>query len=243
MNSTKRVCALAAALWIAGCKGPATHSTDSDHHTQSCPYPSHWWESVPEEGAAWWEVLPQAAGPGEVIVSKRNELGLLSNFAATPFLFHGQRYTSLEGFWQMIKYPETSTDPRATLPGITWKYTREEVSQMVGADAKAAGELASKNMNAMGIDWITFEGRQMKYWTPEKGEHYRLIVEATRAKVDQNPKVREVLMATGDLILRPDHLQAADAPPAWRYCEILMMIRAELRAPTKEGQGGTSRSQ
>jgi len=35
-----------------------------------------------------------------------NELGLLSNFAPTPFVFHGQRYASVEGFWQMMKYPE-----------------------------------------------------------------------------------------------------------------------------------------
>ncbi|MFH1417653.1 MAG: NADAR family protein [Planctomycetota bacterium] len=229
MNSTKRVCALAAALWITGCSEPATPSTDSERHTQSSPYPQHWWEPVPEAEAASWEILPQAAGPGEVIVSKRNELGLLSNFAYTPFVFHGQRYPSLEGFWQMMKYPETSADPRATFPGITWKYTREEVSQMVGAEAKAAGKLATKNMKDMGIDWVTFEGREMKYWTPGKGKHYALILQATREKVRQNHEVRDVLLSTGDLALRPDHHQAADAPPAWLYCEILMGIRAELR--------------
>ena len=61
-------------------------------------YPAHWWTPVPKEGAPTWEILPQEAGPGEVILSKRNELGLLSNFAATPFEFHGKRYASLEGF-------------------------------------------------------------------------------------------------------------------------------------------------
>ena len=63
-----------------------------------------------------WEILPQAAGPGEVIVSKRHELGLLSNFAPTPFTFRGQRYASLEGFWQMMLYPDGPDDPRATVP-------------------------------------------------------------------------------------------------------------------------------
>jgi predicted NAD-dependent protein-ADP-ribosyltransferase YbiA (DUF1768 family) len=133
----------------------------------------------------------------------------------------------------MMKYPESPTDPRATFPGITWKYTREEVSQMVGAEAKAAGELATKNMKEIGIDWVTFEGRQMKYWTPEKGEHYALIVQATREKVRQNHEVRDVLLSTGNLVLRPDHHQAADAPPAWRYCEVLMSIRADLRNAAK----------
>jgi hypothetical protein len=44
-------------------------------------YPAHWWASVSEVGKPDWEILPQTAGPGEVILSKRNELGLLSNFA------------------------------------------------------------------------------------------------------------------------------------------------------------------
>ena len=74
-----------------------------------------------KEGAPEWEILPQEAKPGEVILSKRNELGLLSNFAATPFEFRGKRYASLEGFWQMMKYPEGPDDPRAKFPGIEWK--------------------------------------------------------------------------------------------------------------------------
>ena len=60
-------------------------------------YPSHWWTPAPKEGAPAWEILPQEARPGEVILSKRNELRRLSNFAATPFTFRGQRYASLEG--------------------------------------------------------------------------------------------------------------------------------------------------
>jgi len=99
---------------------------------------------------------------------------------------------------------------------------------MVGFQAKTAGDLASENMKTMGIDWVSFEGRRMKYWTQEKGEHYDLIVEITRAKIRQNPQARDVLLSTGDLTLRPDHRQSADVPPAWRYHEILMMIRTEL---------------
>jgi len=99
---------------------------------------------------------------------------------------------------------------------------------MVGFDAKAVGDLASENMKTMGIDWVMFEGRRLKYRTQEKGEHYDLIVEATRAKIRQNSQARQVLLLTGDLILRPDHHQSPDAPPAWRYHEILMMIRTDL---------------
>src|SRR6266568_2119154 len=94
------------------------------------PYPPHWWAPVSKAGAPAWEILPQEAGPGQVILCKRNELGLLSNFAATPFTFRGQRYASVEGFWQMMKYPESAQDPRAKFPGLTWAYTREQVAQL-----------------------------------------------------------------------------------------------------------------
>jgi predicted NAD-dependent protein-ADP-ribosyltransferase YbiA (DUF1768 family) len=192
-------------------------------------YPAHWWAAVSKEGAPDWEIFPQEAQPGEVILSKRNELGLLSNFAPTSFEYHGQRYASLEGFWQMMKYPEGPDDPRAKFPGIEWKKTREDVAQLTGFDAKRAGDLASRNMEKMGIDWVSFEGKHFPYKPAEPGEHYRLIEEATRAKVRQNPDVRRVLLATGDLVLKPDHHQEKDAPAAWRYYDILMKIRDELR--------------
>jgi predicted NAD-dependent protein-ADP-ribosyltransferase YbiA (DUF1768 family) len=47
--------------------------------------------------------------------------------------------------------------------------------------------------------------------------------------VRQNPEVRRVLLATGDLVLKPDHHQEPNAPAAWRYYQILMEIRAELQ--------------
>jgi predicted NAD-dependent protein-ADP-ribosyltransferase YbiA (DUF1768 family) len=201
--------------------------------TQQIPrdprYPNHWWAAVSSVGAPDWEILPQEAGPGEVILSKRNELGLLSNFAATSFTFHGKRYASLEGFWQMMKFPESSDDPRAKFPGLNWKYTREQVAQLVSFEAKNAGTLAEENMKRMGISWVTFEGRRFEYRPSIPGEHYRLIVAATREKVLQNPEVQKVLLATGDLILKPDHHQEPNAPAAWRYFEILTQIRTELQ--------------
>src|SRR6266702_4460357 len=98
----RRLIALVVLLVAAGCQPPVATTVSAP----ATRYPSHWWTPVSKEGAPSWEILPQEAGPGEVILSKRNELGLLSNFAATPFTFHGRRYASLEGFWQMMKYPE-----------------------------------------------------------------------------------------------------------------------------------------
>jgi predicted NAD-dependent protein-ADP-ribosyltransferase YbiA (DUF1768 family) len=192
-------------------------------------YPTHWWRPVIDQNKPGWEILPQEPRPGEVILSKRHELGLLSNFAATPFAFRGKRYASLEGFWQAMLYPEGPDDPRAKHPGLNWKFTREQVEQMVGFEAKRAGDLAKDSMRKMGID----EGERMEYRPRESGEHYRLIVEATKEKVRQNPE-EKVLLATGDLVLKPDHHQEAGAPAAWRYHEILMAIRAEVRAADRQ---------
>jgi len=213
---------------ICGCRSAApTIRSPAELLAARTNYPVRWWTPVATNGAPSWEILPQEAKPGEVILSKRNELGLLSNFAATPFTFRGKRYASLEGFWQMMKYPEGADDPRAKSVELPWAHTREQVAQMTAFEAKRAGDLASENMKRLGITWVSFQGQRMEYRPAAPGEHYRLIVAATREKVRQNPEVQRVLLATGDLILKPDHHQEANAPAAWRYYEILMQIRAE----------------
>jgi predicted NAD-dependent protein-ADP-ribosyltransferase YbiA (DUF1768 family) len=190
-------------------------------------YPAQWFTPITDPHKPAWEILPQAAKSGEVILSKRNELGILSNFAATPFTLHGRHYASVEGFWQMMLYPEGPDDPRS-MAALKWPHTRAEVAQMTAFEAKAAGDTAEEYMRKLRIDWVTYQGHRMLYRSPTKGEHYRLIVEAMRAKLEQNPKVREILLATGNLILRPDHIQESNAPPEWAYFQIWMDIRASL---------------
>ena len=136
-------------------------------------YPAHWFAPVNDPQKPVWEILPQEAGPGEVILSKRHELGLLSNFAPTPFVFRGKRYASLEGFWQMMKYPEGPDDPRAKSPGVEWKYPRDQVANMVSFEAKRAGDLGEANMKKLGITWVSFEGKHFEYKPAKPGEHYR----------------------------------------------------------------------
>lgn len=191
-------------------------------------YPSDWWREIPRSEAASWEVLPQDAKPGEVILSKRTELGILSNFAATPIEIDGEKFPGVEGFWQMMKYPEGTHDERLRFPGLQWKFTRDQVGQMVGFEAKNAGNLAEQNMKAMNINWITFKGKKMLYRIPEKGDHYQLIRRAMVSKLEKNPDVKRILLATGNLILKPDHHQGDDIPPAWKYYEIWMELRSEL---------------
>ena len=201
------------------------HAGISSNHAQ---YPAVWFAAVNDPNKPSWEILPQDAKPGEVILSKRNELGILSNFAATPFELYGKRYASVEGFWQMMLYPEGASDERAKEKSTEWKVTREQVARMSAFEAKSAGTLAEENMKRLGIDWCTFEGKRFLYRSATPGEHYRLIVAAMRAKLEQNPEVKRILLATGDLILKPDHQGEIDPPPEWKYHEIWMQMRTEL---------------
>lgn len=50
-------------------------------------YPARWWAPIIDPKKPEWEIMPQEAANGEVILSKRHELGLLSNFAPTPLSF------------------------------------------------------------------------------------------------------------------------------------------------------------
>jgi predicted NAD-dependent protein-ADP-ribosyltransferase YbiA (DUF1768 family) len=193
-------------------------------------FPKEWWTPVDPSSAPDWEILPQAAEKDEVILSKRTELGILSNFAATPFLLDNRTYASVEGFWQMMKFPEDAHDPRTQDPSLDWPHTREEISQMTGFEAKRAGKVGSLNMKKMGINWVTYRKQKLTYRTQKKGEHYRLIERAMRAKLEQNPQVKKVLLKTKDLTLKPDHKQGADTPPAWMYYRIWEKLRAELMA-------------
>ena len=190
-------------------------------------FPSEWWTEVPRDQAASWEILPQDAGPGQVILSKRTELGQFSNFTETPFAIDGRTYRSVEGFWQAMKFPESAIDPRATFAGVIWSHQRPEVAQMIGFEAKAAGDQGTSNMRLMGMNWVTYNGVQMDYRVPIKGPHYDLIVRAMRQKLEANPALKTLLLRTGDLVLCPDHDQG-DAPPAWKYYAIYMELRAEL---------------
>src|ERR1043166_2726367 len=214
--------------------GPNQIVLPGDKELSRKGFPALWFTPVDDPNKPDWEILPQEAKAGEVILSKRNELGILSNFAATPFVLDGKRYASVEGFWQMMLYPEGTSDERASDKSppsdVKWKFTREQVAQMTAFEAKSAGTLAEENMKKLGIDWCTYQGKRFPYRSATPGEHYRLIIAAMRAKLEQNPEVRRILLATGDLILKPDHHTEENPPPEWKYYEIWMQLRKELAA-------------
>ncbi len=198
--------------------------------TASVNYPDHWWTPVTDKVVPTWEILPQAASKdkNEVIISKRNELGLLSNFSATPFTILKTDYASLEGLWQSMKLPENEKDQRMKL-SQAWVNKREDVEKLTAFEALKAGKAAEAIMKEKGITWVSFRGHKIEYKGKHADAYYEIIEAATRAKIDQNPKVKEVLLKTGTLTLRPDHHEDKDGTKAWKYYDIYMKLRAELK--------------
>lgn len=198
-------------------------------------YPDEWWKPVPDDQVAGWEIPPQAAdrSKNEVVLSKRNELGQFSNLGAAAFELDGLHYASVEGLWQAMKYPESASDERALDKSITWAYTREQVMAMSGFEAKKAGDLANENMKKLGIKWITYKGYKFEYNGAGQDYHYNLILNACRAKIEQNPKLKQLLLSTAPLTFLADHKQRPDTLPSYKYNEIYFKIRNELTSSLK----------
>ena len=193
-------------------------------------YPDIWWQTLPEDQIASWEIPPQAAHREkyEVVLSKRNELGQFSNLQAAKFYLDGEFYESVEGLWQSMKYPEDKNDERMKNPAVIWAFTREQVTKLSGFEAKRAGDLASANMKTLGITWVTYKGHKIDYTGKESTQHYDLILRACRSKLAAHPELVELLRRTEKLSLMADHKQKPDSPPAYKYHEIYMKIRSEL---------------
>jgi hypothetical protein len=194
-----------------------------------CPdgnsYPKHWWTEIHDPNKPSWEILPQAGIPCEsVILSKRNELGILSNFAATPFNFEGTHYASVEGFWQSLLYPENERDVRNKWGQFL--HSRKQVEQMSSFEAKKAGDFAEELMIKQKANWVTYKGKKIRYRDENIGEHYNLIKNVMLAKKYQNKMVDDVLRATGKLKLLPDHITSENDPKSWKYNEIWESIRS-----------------
>ncbi len=189
-------------------------------------YPDLWWAPVEDPSAPSWEILPQTANRAakEVILSKRNELGVFSNLSASPFELDGVKYASLEALWQSLKYPEGPDDERLKDKTIIWPYTRDQVRMLTSFESKDAGNAANANMKKLGIAWVTYQNKKMLYKTTDQMAHYALICRATMAKFEQNKIVSNLLAKTKGLKLLPDHKEDTSAP-AYKYFDIWMRIR------------------
>ena len=193
-------------------------------------YPSEWWKPVSREQAESWEILPQDAKAGEVILSKRTELGVFSNLGFAPFNLDNETYNSVEGLWQGMKYPDPAlvNDPRLLIQN--WPHQRKDVYLMSGWDSKTAGNEANGIYEKNNLKMISYKDHQFYSKDGAEGSqfHYQLISRAIKEKVNQNPKIKELLLKTKGLVLKPDHIIGEKEPPAYEYHKILMKIRDEL---------------
>ena len=221
--------AFCSVLVLCGC---ATAESISSSYSAEKNYSDSWWQVVPESELKSWEIPPQAANrsQNEVILSKRTELGIFSNLSDSVFTMDNVQYSSLEGLWQGMKYPENANDERLKDPTVKWLYTREQVYKMSGFESKKAGDIANENMKKLGIKWITYRGQKIDYNSSDEGrkKHYEIILQASREKVLQNPAIHKLLIQTKGLQFFPDHKQQINPAPAYKYHEIYMKVRYEI---------------
>jgi predicted NAD-dependent protein-ADP-ribosyltransferase YbiA (DUF1768 family) len=132
---------------------------------------------------------------------------LIGNFATAPFDFDGQRYQSVESFWQGLKFPSDSD--------------RRRLAQLEGPQARAEGERQGYGAT------VSYGGQDIVVGT---WPHWQLMERACRAKFEQSDQARAALLATGDRPLT--HIIPHDSKtiPGVIVAEIWMRIREDLRS-------------
>lgn len=133
---------------------------------------------------------------------------LLSNFAPTPFELWGEKFASVEGFWQGLKYPEGSPE-------------QKRVFGLFGYEAKRAGRRAPVGPGGM----FTWRGRLYRVGSPE---HWDLMRQALRAKFEQCAEARRALLATRGLKLVHQLPRDSRTIPGAVFARMLEEIRADL---------------
>jgi hypothetical protein len=198
----------------------------------SFQYPDAWWIEVPaDQRNGKWEILPQEVNPGEVVLSKRTELGVFSNLALTPFLYDSEFYNSIEGLWQGMKYPDPNDVNDIRNNHVEkYPYTRNEVYLLSGFESKKAGTIANKINKQLGINWISYKKLKFNYKDLKQGSklHFKIIKQATLEKIIQNEEIKKLLIRTRGLKLMPDHTQSKRSPMSYYYHQIIMKIRKDI---------------
>jgi predicted NAD-dependent protein-ADP-ribosyltransferase YbiA (DUF1768 family) len=130
---------------------------------------------------------------------------MVSNFATAPFELDGQRYQSVESFWQGLKFPQDSD--------------RRRLAQLEGARARAEGEEQGYGAT------VSYGGQEIAVGT---WSHWHLMERACRAKFEQSAEARAALMATGDRPLTHVVRRDSKTIPGVIMAQIWMRIRKDL---------------
>lgn len=143
---------------------------------------------------------------------------LLSNLAHTPFILDWKEYTSVEGFWQWLKFSKEED--------------RIRIASMYGILSKKIGNEGDNKNGTFEYLW--------KIYTAGSSEHQELMCHAIRAKLKQNPEVLKLLFATGSapIIHEPKKKDGTPYPdsetiPAVIFSGFLMRLRSDLSVSEK----------
>ncbi len=132
-------------------------------------------------------------------------LRLISNLAETSFELDGRGYSSIEGFWQGLKFADEAD--------------RERLADMSGHEAKSAGPKAEPG------DRFVYEGREVVVGTVD---HWALMERASLAKFEQDEDARAALLSTGTRWLEHKVNPDSRTIPGLIMADIWMRIRATL---------------
>ena len=131
----------------------------------------------------------------------------IGNFAPAPFQLDGERYASVESFWQGLKFAEGAE--------------RRRIAGMDGVQARDTG--STRGYGAT----LRYAGRDIPVGT---WEHWQLMRHACEAKFAQNETARAALLATGERPLTHIVRHDSRAIPGVVMADIWMRIRADLRS-------------
>jgi predicted NAD-dependent protein-ADP-ribosyltransferase YbiA (DUF1768 family) len=135
----------------------------------------------------------------------------ISNFAATPFELDGQRYQSVESFWQGLKFADEAD--------------RRRLAALDGPQARDEGETQGYGAT------VSYKGETIVVGT---SAHWRLMEHACQAKFEQNAEARAALLATGERPLI--HVVRRDSAtiPGVIMAQIWTRIRKHIRKGESE---------
>jgi len=164
-----------------------------------------------DRGMAFSEIGPEddaRRAPLNIVHSIESRFAPISNLAHTPFEFGGERYASIEGFWQGLKEPGPAE--------------RRTMAKLWGAEAKRRGGAIDQPAE------FAYDGATIAAGCPE---HWALMRAACEAKFTQHDEARIALLATGERWLTHKVRRDSRTIPGAILADIWMRIRARLREP------------
>ena len=161
-----------------------------------------------DRGFAFTELGPEAdacRAPLSITRSVEPQFQPISNLARTPFELDGERYASVEGFWQGLKFVEPEQ--------------RRQLAKLFGPEAKGRGAAAGQSTT------IDYGDESIATGSPE---HWQLMRRACEAKFSQDKRARTALMATGQRWITHKVRSDSRTIPGVIMAQIWMDVRAEL---------------